>query len=318
MRCGWQCDRRPRAGGRQPGAWNRLAHGRQGRSRHGDAASDRKAAFASFPIMPGRPARSSRSIRRSPRMVSRSNGDVSMAGEIVQFNPATMAAPGGHYSHSISANGFVFVSGQLPIAPDGTKLNEAPFEQQAQQVLDNVAHALKAAGSSIAGLTQVRVYVTDIEAWPAFNTLYAAWAGAFLPTEASGAVRRRKWTTRPGPAQRVRRGRWCRCPSCTTGSRSRSKPSPSKRGPERNHRQIESWIATPAFLGHMILPEKSATFRDHAPSCLRRSPPRRACCASPCGRARATAQRAPGARRTPRAAPPRSGAGRRWSSCRST
>ena len=57
-----------------------------------------------------------------------------MAGEIVQFNPATMAAPGGHYSHSISANGFVFVSGQLPIAPDGTKLNEAPFEQQAQQV----------------------------------------------------------------------------------------------------------------------------------------------------------------------------------------
>ena len=107
-----------------------------------------------------------------------------MAGEIVQFNPATMAAPGGHYSHSISANGFVFVSGQLPIAPDGTKLNEAPFEQQAQQVLDNVAHALKAAGSSIAGLTQVRVYVTDIEAWPAFNTLYAAWAGAARPARA--------------------------------------------------------------------------------------------------------------------------------------
>ena len=65
-----------------------------------------------------------------------------MAGEIVQFNPATMAAPGGHYSHSISANGFVFVSGQLPIAPDGTKLNEAPFAAQARQVLDNVAQAL--------------------------------------------------------------------------------------------------------------------------------------------------------------------------------
>ena len=53
-----------------------------------------------------------------------------------------------------------------------------------QQVLDNVAHALKAAGSSIAGLTQVRVYVTDIEAWPAFNTLYAAWAGAARPARA--------------------------------------------------------------------------------------------------------------------------------------
>jgi enamine deaminase RidA (YjgF/YER057c/UK114 family) len=73
-----------------------------------------------------------------------------------------MAPPGGHYSHAVTANGFVFVSGELPIAPDGTKLNEAPFEQQAQQVLDNVALALQGAGSSIDKLTQVRVYVTDI------------------------------------------------------------------------------------------------------------------------------------------------------------
>jgi 2-iminobutanoate/2-iminopropanoate deaminase len=107
-----------------------------------------------------------------------------MAGEIVHVNPATMAAPGGHYSHAVCANGFVFISGQLPIAPDGSKLNEAPFEQQARQVLDNVAHALTAAGSSIAALTQVRVYVTDINSWPAFNAIYAAWAGAARPARA--------------------------------------------------------------------------------------------------------------------------------------
>ncbi len=76
---------------------------------------------------------------------------------------------------------FVFISGELPIAPDGTKLNDAPFEQQAQQVLDNVAHALKGGGSSIDKLTQVRVYVTDIASWPAFNTLYAKWAGNARP-----------------------------------------------------------------------------------------------------------------------------------------
>ena len=104
-----------------------------------------------------------------------------MAGEIVHINPATMAAPGGHYSHSVLAGGFIFISGQLPIAPDGSKLNEAPFEQQAQQVLDNVAHALKGAGSSVDKLTQVRVYVTDIVSWPAFNTLYAKWAGNARP-----------------------------------------------------------------------------------------------------------------------------------------
>jgi reactive intermediate/imine deaminase len=101
--------------------------------------------------------------------------------DIVSTNPPTMAAPGGHYSHAASANGFVFVSGQLPIAPDGTKLNDKPFEQQAQQVLDNVAAALKAAGSSVDGLTQVRVYVTDIGHWPSFNALYAKWTGNTRP-----------------------------------------------------------------------------------------------------------------------------------------
>ena len=52
--------------------------------------------------------------------------------DVVLTNPPTMAAPGGHYSHAVTAGGFVFVSGQLPIAPDGTKLNDAPFERQAQ------------------------------------------------------------------------------------------------------------------------------------------------------------------------------------------
>jgi reactive intermediate/imine deaminase len=104
--------------------------------------------------------------------------------DIGQVNPTTMAPPGGHYSHSVTAGGMVFVSGQLPIAPDGRKLDTAPFEEQARQVLDNVAQALAAAGSSIDRLVQVRVYVTDIATWPAFNALYAAWAGAARPARA--------------------------------------------------------------------------------------------------------------------------------------
>lgn len=82
------------------------------------------------------------------------------------------------------ASGFVFVSGQLPITAAGLKLNEAPFDIQAQQVLDNVQATLEAAGSSVDKLVQVRVYITDISLWPAFNTLYAAWAGAAKPARA--------------------------------------------------------------------------------------------------------------------------------------
>lgn len=107
-----------------------------------------------------------------------------MASDIVCTDPSEMAAPGGHYSHAVTGNGLVFVSGQLPIAPDGRRLADAPFEVQVGQVLDNVAAALAGAGSSVARLVQVRVYVTDIQAWPAFNAIYAAWAGAARPARA--------------------------------------------------------------------------------------------------------------------------------------
>jgi reactive intermediate/imine deaminase len=95
-----------------------------------------------------------------------------------------LATPGGHYSHATVANGFVFVSGQLPIAPDGTRLVDAPFEQQARQVLANVEAALRAAGSGIDRLVQVRVYVDSLENWPAFNAVYAEWAGSARPSRA--------------------------------------------------------------------------------------------------------------------------------------
>jgi 2-iminobutanoate/2-iminopropanoate deaminase len=32
--------------------------------------------------------------------------------DVIRTNPATMAPPGGHYSHAVTANGFVFVSGE--------------------------------------------------------------------------------------------------------------------------------------------------------------------------------------------------------------
>jgi reactive intermediate/imine deaminase len=107
-----------------------------------------------------------------------------MAGDITLTNPSSMAKPGGHYSHAVTANGLVYISGQLPIAPDGSRLNAASFEHQAKQVLENVAAALRGAGSDVSRLVQVRIYVTDIDSWPAFNTLYAAWAGDARPARA--------------------------------------------------------------------------------------------------------------------------------------
>lgn len=99
-------------------------------------------------------------------------------------NPAALSQPGGHYSHVAVANGFVFVSGQLPITAQGDKLSEASFEDQAEQVLANVQAALESAGSSVAQLVQVRVYIVDVENWMSFNQIYARWAGEARPARA--------------------------------------------------------------------------------------------------------------------------------------
>lgn len=99
-------------------------------------------------------------------------------------NPAALAKPGGHYSHVAVANGFVFVSGQLPIDAQGEKLAAASFDVQAEQVLANVKAALESVGSSVAQLVQVRVYVVDVEHWASFDQIYARWAGDAKPARA--------------------------------------------------------------------------------------------------------------------------------------
>lgn len=111
-------------------------------------------------------------------------GDASGARLPRMENPASLATPGGHYSHVAIASGLVFVSGQLPIDPQGQKLMDASFEMQAAQVLANLKAALEGVGSSIAQLVQVRVYLSNIDHWPDFNRLYAEWAGDARPARA--------------------------------------------------------------------------------------------------------------------------------------
>ena len=109
-----------------------------------------------------------------------------MAGRarIEAFQPVGLAPPAGHYAHAVMAGGLVFVSGQLPIDGSGRPRPDAPFADQVRLVLGNVDAALTAAGTQRGRLVQVRVYVTDIGQWPAFNALYAEWIGAHRPARA--------------------------------------------------------------------------------------------------------------------------------------
>lgn len=62
-------------------------------------------------------------------------------------NPETVAAPLGRYTHTVevpAGSGLVFVSGQVPVAPDGSI--PSTLAQQADQVYANIVAVLAAKG----------------------------------------------------------------------------------------------------------------------------------------------------------------------------
>ena len=82
--------------------------------------------------------------------------------------------PAGHYTQAIVSGAHVFVSGQLPIRPDGGPLDDDGFEAQARQAIQNMLEIVRAAGSSPQQLLKVTAYIVGIANWPRFNAVYAS------------------------------------------------------------------------------------------------------------------------------------------------
>jgi 2-iminobutanoate/2-iminopropanoate deaminase len=82
--------------------------------------------------------------------------------------------PAGHYTQAMVSGTHVFVSGQLPIRPDGRPLDDDGFEAQARQAIQNMLEIVRAAGSSPQQLVKVTAYIVGIDHWARFNAVYAS------------------------------------------------------------------------------------------------------------------------------------------------
>ena len=94
-----------------------------------------------------------------------------MAHESVET--ARAPAPAGHYAQARIAGAHVYISGQLPIRPDGAALPDMGFEAQATQAIENMLAILEAAGATPQDLVRVTAYIVGVEHWPRFNAVYA-------------------------------------------------------------------------------------------------------------------------------------------------
>jgi 2-iminobutanoate/2-iminopropanoate deaminase len=94
--------------------------------------------------------------------------------------------PHSPYSHAVIANGFVFVSGQIPVKPGGgpTEIAGATMAEQTRQCLRNVETILKAAGSSLDRVVKITVLLARPELYPEMNAAYAEFFPGRKPARA--------------------------------------------------------------------------------------------------------------------------------------
>ena len=93
----------------------------------------------------------------------------------------------GPYSQAIVADGFMFLSGQLPIEPvSGTM--PSGIAAQTGQVLQNVIAVLSARGLTLSDVVKSTVYLRDMQDFADMNSVYAAYFTAPYPARATIGV----------------------------------------------------------------------------------------------------------------------------------
>jgi 2-iminobutanoate/2-iminopropanoate deaminase len=78
----------------------------------------------------------------------------------------------GPYSQAIRANGFVFVSGQIPLDPATQQLVAGDIQVQTERVLENLKGIVEAAGSSLDRVVRATVFLADMNEFAAMNEVY--------------------------------------------------------------------------------------------------------------------------------------------------
>jgi 2-iminobutanoate/2-iminopropanoate deaminase len=92
------------------------------------------------------------------------------------------------YSQAIAVGGFVFVSGQVALEPDGTELKGATVQEQTEQVFANLRAILEAAGSSLDKMVKTTVFLQDFGDFAGMNEVYAKHIGETPPARATVEV----------------------------------------------------------------------------------------------------------------------------------
>jgi len=95
--------------------------------------------------------------------------------EMIPMNSTLFSAKApaaiGPYSQAVNSDGYIFVSGQLPINVITGKLGEG-IEEQTRLSLENIRSILESGGLSMEAVVKTTVFMTDLSNFGPMNEIY--------------------------------------------------------------------------------------------------------------------------------------------------
>ena len=91
----------------------------------------------------------------------------------------------GPYSQAVQWGDVVFISGQIPLDPENGQLNNATFEDETNQVLDNLDAICQEAGGTLDHILKLTIYLTDLSKFDVVNSIMASRFSEPFPARAT-------------------------------------------------------------------------------------------------------------------------------------
>lgn len=96
----------------------------------------------------------------------------------------------GPYSQAVDKDGFIFVSGQLPIDETTGAFAGEDIASQAKQSLQNIKYILEEAGLGMKDISKTTILLKNIEDFTVVNEIYGQFFTAPYPARATYEVSR--------------------------------------------------------------------------------------------------------------------------------
>ena len=79
--------------------------------------------------------------------------------------------PKGPYSQAVIHNGVMYLSGQIPLDPEGEPVR-GTIEEETSAALENIKVIIEEAGAALGDVLKVTCYLADMEDFKRFNEVY--------------------------------------------------------------------------------------------------------------------------------------------------